>query len=156
MPTSRKRKKANPSRGGGAANSSGGSRLSLYAALIVAAALVAGVVYWTSGGSGGVGAGVTVPELRGVALSGAKAFAANCAACHGENAAGSEQGPPLIHKIYEPSHHPDGAFYNAARRGVRAHHWGFGNMAPVKDIDDRQLVEIVAYVRALQRANGIE
>jgi len=63
--------------------------------------------------------------------------------------------PPLVHKIYEPNHHGDMAFLMAARNGVRAHHWKFGNMPPVEGITDAEVITIVAYVRALQRANGI-
>jgi mono/diheme cytochrome c family protein len=80
-----------------------------------------------------------------------------CAACHGINAAGQDGiAPPLVHKIYEPSHHGDGAFIAAARNGVRAHHWTFGNMPPVKEpLTDAELSAIIVYVRELQRANGI-
>ena len=82
-------------------------------------------------------------------------FDRNCAECHGENAAGSENGPPLVHGIYEPGHHGDAAFYLAARNGVRAHHWKFGNMPPRPEVSEPQMAAIVAYVRELQRANGI-
>lgn len=99
---------------------------------------------------------VTVPELQGKAILGQVAYEAKCAACHGENAVGQAGvAPPLVHKIYEPSHHGDAAFLLAARNGVRSHHWKFGNMPPVKGITDAEVGTIVAYVRALQRANGI-
>lgn len=42
---------------------------------------------------------VTVPELSETAATGQSLFAANCAACHGRNVAGSDEGPPLIHPI---------------------------------------------------------
>ena len=46
-------------------------------------------------------------------------FKINCFSCHGANAAGvNGSGPPLVHKTYEPSHHGDTAFYNAAFNGV--------------------------------------
>lgn len=99
---------------------------------------------------------VTVPELSGDALEGEALFARNCADCHGADAAGREGfGPPLVHKIYEPGHHGDGAFFLAAARGVRAHHWTFGDMPPVETVTETEVAKIVAYVRALQRANGI-
>ncbi|MDG1738556.1 MAG: cytochrome c [Paracoccaceae bacterium] len=99
---------------------------------------------------------VTVPELTGAALIGEQIFNAKCAACHGENAAGVEgAGPPLVHIIYEPSHHGDMAFMLAPRRGVQAHHWRFGNMAPVEGLTDGDIKQIITYVRTLQRANGI-
>lgn len=99
---------------------------------------------------------VTVPDLTGVALEGKALFQKYCAACHGDNAAGREgAGPPLVHKIYEPGHHGDGAFFLAVRQGVRAHHWPFGNMQPVAGVTQNDVENIVAYVRTLQRANGI-
>ena len=76
-------------------------------------------------------------------------------ACHGVNAAGSDKGPPLVHKIYEPSHHGDAAFMSAVRVGVRPHHWNFGAMPPQPHVKDQDVERIVAYVRTLQRANGI-
>lgn len=99
---------------------------------------------------------VVVPELTGNAVIGERIFNAKCAACHGENAAGRDgAGPPLINKIYEPSHHGDAAFLVAARNGVRAHHWPFGNMPPVKGVSDAEVSMVVDYIRTLQRENGI-
>jgi len=103
----------------------------------------------------GSGSGVIVPQLTAAAQRGEVSFNANCAKCHGKNAAGSDQGPPLVHKIYEPSHHGNYAFYKAAKNGARAHHWRIGHMPPVAGISDAELEVIVAYVRELQRANGI-
>ena len=78
------------------------------------------------------------------------------AACHGANAAGTEAGPPLVHKIYEPSHHGDYAFEMAVANGVRAHHWRFGDMPPQPAMTKADLQNVIAYVREVQRANGIE
>ena len=100
-------------------------------------------------------AGITVPELSGAAAEGAGLFAKYCVECHGENAAGSDKGPPLIHKYYEPGHHPDQAFLVAALYGVRRHHWKFGNMPPVEGISQDEVIKIVTFVRAVQRDNGI-
>ena len=101
---------------------------------------------------------VALPEdLSGQAQMGKRAFEAVCATCHGENAAGrSGMGPPLVHKIYEPSHHADAAFLLAVRNGVRAHHWRFGNMPPQDGLTGAEVKSITRYVRELQRANGIE
>jgi len=100
--------------------------------------------------------GFKVPLLSTDAKRGKLAFEENCVSCHGVNGAGSENGPPFIHKIYEPSHHGDAAFYLAARNGVRAHHWRFGDMPPVEGVSDQEVEYIVAYVREVQRANGIQ
>ncbi len=95
------------------------------------------------------------PALSAEAGRGAALFANKCLACHGPNAAGSDKGPPLVHKIYEPGHHADEAFYRAVQQGVQSHHWPFGNMAPMVDVSDDEIGQIIAYVRALQVANGI-
>lgn len=87
---------------------------------------------------------------------GLTAFTAKCADCHGVNGAGRAGiAPPLVHKIYEPSHHGDIAFELAVRNGVRAHHWPFGNMPPVEGLTGADIGAIVAYVRVIQRENGI-
>lgn len=100
---------------------------------------------------------VIVPTISGVAAEGEALFEANCAACHGVNAAGNEGvGPPLVHIIYEPSHHGDIAFQLAVKNGVRQHHWSYGNMPPVAGLNEDDVAAITAYVRTLQRANGIE
>jgi len=83
-------------------------------------------------------------------------FKANCARCHGERAVGTNQGPPLVNKIYEPSHHGDAAFQMAAARGVRAHHWSFGDMPQINGVTPEDVAQITAYVRWLQRQAGIQ
>lgn len=102
-------------------------------------------------------ADVLLPEtLSQNAHIGKLGFEAKCAACHGLNAAGQDGvAPPLVHIIYEPSHHGDDAFHRAAAMGARGHHWPFGDMPPVEGITRGDVTMIVAYVRELQRANGI-
>ncbi|MDF1854859.1 cytochrome c [Pseudooceanicola sp.] len=95
---------------------------------------------------------LTRAQLEGQAL-----FDGTCAACHGT--AGSGQfglGPPLIHRVYEPSHHGNASFVQAVAQGVRAHHWRFGNMPPQPGVTKDEVLLIVNYIRALQRANGID
>ena len=99
---------------------------------------------------------VTMPELSAAEKSGQVKYSMLCAQCHGANAGGTMQGPPLIHKIYEPSHHGDMAFLLAAQNGVRAHHWNFGDMPAVEGSNDEMVAEIVTFIRAVQRANGIQ
>ena len=100
-------------------------------------------------------ASVSVPPLSHVAARGKIAFDANCAPCHGANASGTGRGPPLVHDIYNPGHHADGAFFLAAKLGVRQHHWPFGNMPPQPQVTEEEVAAIVRYVRELQVANGI-
>ena len=86
---------------------------------------------------------------------GAALFQASCASCHGEAALGTDQGPPLVHIVYEPNHHADISFVMAAERGVRAHHWRFGDMPPRPEVSREEVMEIVRYVRWLQREAGV-
>lgn len=91
----------------------------------------------------------------GDAAKGQQSFLKTCAECHGFSARGTDKGPPLIHKIYEPNHHADIAFVLAARQGVRQHHWPFGDMPAQPDITESQIRDIIAWVRQEQRKAGI-
>lgn len=98
-----------------------------------------------------VGGGTLPAELQ----AGEAKFNANCSACHGPQGTGSQQGPALVHKIYEPNHHGDAAFQRAAAFGVKAHHWEFGNMPKVESVTPADVDQIIQYVRWLQRQAGI-
>lgn len=135
-----------------------------FAALVAILAAV-GAAWWVSrpapvaraAGQGAAMVAVVMPEtLSAEEQRGAQLYAQTCAACHGENGAGQEGvAPPLIHVIYEPSHHGDESFQIAVARGVRAHHWRFGNMPPQPGLTRDDVSLIVGFVRAVQRANGI-
>ncbi len=114
----------------------------------------------TSGGHADLGVpmvDVVVPELGPDERAGEVAFNSFCAKCHGMNAGGRDGfGPPLVHEIYEPSHHADISFLYAPTVGVRAHHWPYGNMPSIPGITEAETALVLKYVRALQVANGIE
>ena len=101
----------------------------------------------------------TTPGLMPNPALGKTLYVRYCAACHGADLmgvdTGEKKGPPLLHKIYEPAHHGDAAFQLAARNGVRAHHWPYGDMAPVPQVTPDDVAHITAYVRAEQRKVGI-
>ena len=133
-------------------------------AVILSLLAAAGIAWYLQFGKGNEAAesgqpmaAVTVPEiLSEQAQIGRKNFAENCAACHGQNAAGmAGTAPPLVHIIYEPGHHGDESFQRAVAFGVPAHHWRFGDMPPVEGLKRSDVAAIIAYVRELQRANGI-
>ena len=98
---------------------------------------------------------VKEPRLSEIAIAGKTFFDATCAACHGLKGAGTDKGPPLVHDIYNPGHHGDGAFFLAAKLGVRQYHWPYGDMPPQRQVTEGQVAAIVQYVRELQIANGI-
>ena len=85
------------------------------------------------------------------AREGKKIFDANCSRCHGNNLSGTDKGPPLI--LYERIYHGDGAFFQAVRSGVRAHHWKFGDMPARDTLADDDVALIIQYVRELQKFN---
>lgn len=102
--------------------------------------------------------GIYPPEgLTPQEALGKQAFDGVCAACHGDNGSGLEgKGPPFLHAFYKPGHHGDAAFEVAVQNGVRAHHWPFGNMPPQPGLTRADVANIIAYVRRLQRENGIQ
>lgn len=79
-----------------------------------------------------------------------------CMSCHGPQGTGTDVGPPLVHPVYRPRHHGDEAFQLAVAQGVRAHHFRFGDMAPVPGLDRASVAAITDYIRWLQREVGIE
>ncbi|MCY4064462.1 MAG: cytochrome c [Chloroflexi bacterium] len=119
----------------------------------VVAALV--IVSRTTEEDSGVTVQVTPAALSEAAVKGEAVFNANCAECHGPNAAGTNLGPPLIHDIYNPGHHSDQAFYLAAANGVRAHHWPYGDMPAQSQVSREEVGLVIRYIRELQEANGI-
>ena len=129
-------------------------------AILVIGALVGGAAIFgsqiiNSDGPKAATVDVTVPTLSRVAERGKQAFDANCVQCHGADGRGRDQGPPLIHPIYNPGHHADMSFFLAAKNGVRRHHWKFGDMPPQPQVKEREVADIIRYVREIQEANGI-
>ena len=95
-------------------------------------------------------------QLSKIALLGQSLYTVNCASCHGQNAVGQiDIAPPLVHKIYEPSHHGDESFQLAVARGVRSHHWRFGNMPAIEGLTREDVASITRYIRELQKTNNI-
>ena len=125
-------------------------QLCLLALLIVAAAISLPVA------AQGMPVPQPSPGLMPNPAAGKTLFEKNCASCHGANLQGSDQGPPMLSKIYEPSHHGDAAFQLAVKNGSRAHHWKFGDMAPVPGLSPDDVAQITAYVRLEQRKAGIQ
>ena len=86
---------------------------------------------------------------------GVKKFRDICSKCHGVWGGGTDQRPPLMHPFYKESHHGDPAFYNAALKGVKAHHWKFGDMPRVEGATSKDVAQIIVFVRWLQKENNI-
>jgi mono/diheme cytochrome c family protein len=132
-----------------------GHRTELFAVILAAAIVVVLAPSHALAAGAPDPAKVKLPEMTPALNLGKLSYDAKCAQCHGVNAAGTDKGPTFLHRVYHPGHHGDGAFFLAPKRGVRAHHWPFGDMLPVEGVSGAQLEKILLYVRALQRANGI-
>jgi len=98
---------------------------------------------------------VVQPKITAGLNIGKLNYESKCAECHGQNIAGTKKGPTFLHRVYHPGHHGDASFYRAAKKGVLAHHWPFGNMPAVDGVTEKQIKSIILYVRAMQKANGI-
>lgn len=96
----------------------------------------------------------TAPRFSGT--DGRELYGQACAACHGQALEGTNAGPTFLNRIYAPGHHADISFIFAVERGVRAHHWNFGNMPPVEGLEHEQALAIIAFIREQQAAAGIE
>lgn len=96
------------------------------------------------------------PDFKADAQIGKVLFVANCTKCHGEAATGSDKGPPLVDRTYRPGHHGDMVFHFAVSRGVKQHHWHFGDMPTIPDLSPEDIGHIIAYVRLQQKKAGIK
>lgn len=117
--------------------------------------LAAGISWLVLGGGGSQEVALRIPAFSAAAQAGKLSYERSCLACHGENGVGSATGPPLVHRIYHPALHADIAFELAVRRGVRAHHWRFGDMPARPALPSEDVAQITRYIRELQQVNGI-
>lgn len=120
------------------------------AALLVVVAVGVGIVL-TAGGSDEPDQPATGADL---VAAGGEVFAESCSTCHGDDLRGTFVGPPLLHEIYLPDHHPDSAIRAAVANGVTPHHWDFAGMPPIP-LDADEVDAVIAYIRAEQEAAGI-
>lgn len=120
------------------------------AGLLVVGAVVAGVVIAAGGGDD------SGPRTQAeLVADGEDVFAANCATCHGDDLRGTFVGPPLLHEIYLPDHHPDSAIRAAVRNGVTAHHWDSAGMPAIPTLSDDEIDAVIAFIRSQQDDAGL-
>ena len=82
-------------------------------------------------------------------------FEKYCSGCHGLQLDGTDQGPPLIHPYYKPSHHSDRAFVQAIQAGSQQHHWKFGDMPAIHELLPGEIRQVVDFVRWMQQQKGL-
>ena len=100
-------------------------------------------------------AALVTPRLTAPEAAGRQAFQAACAQCHGLALRGTDNGPPLLHPMYAPGgDHDDSVILAAMHNGVPRHMWRFGDM-PRPDLPPGSAPAVLAYIRAMQAANGL-
>jgi cytochrome c len=134
----------------------------------IALVVIGVVIVVLSGGSGGGSSAEGMPRdpMTGktefnipvqdpqLVSEGEPLYQANCAACHGLDLRGTAVGSPHLSVIYNPEHHSDGSFALAVVNGVKAHHFGFGDMPPIPTVSEDDFVRILSYIRETQRTEG--
>lgn len=115
---------------------------------VVALAAIVAVVLVISGDSSDAPA---APGSADELALGGEVFAQNCETCHGPGARGGLAGPPLVHEIYAPDHHPDSAIRTAVAQGVQPHHWEFSGMPPITGLSEGDVDAVIAFIRGAQR-----
>ncbi|MGB1683441.1 MAG: c-type cytochrome [Arenicellales bacterium] len=121
-------------------------------------AVTIGILFGTVGflaSSAAWSQGSALPPVPFAVGLGHEGYKSNCAACHGQSLQGSPQGPPLNHGYYHPGHHSDVAFYRAISKGVQQHHWNFGNMPAIQNVQQKEAEAIVRFIRWAQQAMGL-
>lgn len=99
----------------------------------------------------------TIPELSASAQHGRVVLNERCADCHGiDGTGGSRKGPPILHSMYRREIFPDFQFKRSVLDGKREKNWRFGPMEPVKGLSDEDINGVIAFVREVQDATGIE
>ncbi len=93
--------------------------------------------------------------VQETAISGQRLFSNNCSRCHGADLRGTNVGPSLLHEYYEPNHHSNASFVIAVLRGVRQHHWDFGNMPAVEGLDIDEVHAVICFIRETQVEDGL-
>ena len=78
-------------------------------------------------------------------------FNTYCLSCHGLHGTGEGLGPPLLDSLYAPDRLADDVMINAVERGVSQRNFHFGAMPPVKRVTRTDAIEVIGYVRWLQR-----
>jgi mono/diheme cytochrome c family protein len=99
---------------------------------------------------------VVVPTLDAQASAGQGLFQTVCATCHGPSLRGTDQGPPLLHPWYAAgAGHDDTQVLSVIGNGTAGHMWKFGDMPKPAGVKPGQEKDVLAYIRAMQAANGI-
>jgi len=98
-----------------------------------------------------------IPELSASAANGRVLINAQCAECHGVDGTGySKKGPPMLHPRYREEVYPDHHFKRVLIEGRPQKNWRFGPMPAQPQLSDSDMNDIIAFVREVHDATGVE
>lgn len=98
-----------------------------------------------------------IPELSTLAQAGRVIINTQCKECHGVDGTGySRNGPPLLHPMYRSEIYPDHHFKRVLREGRPQKNWRFGPMPAQPQLSDADMNGIIAFVREVHTATGVE
>jgi len=98
-----------------------------------------------------------IPELSASAAHGRVLLNTQCQECHGVDATGgSRKGPPLLHTMYRQEVFPNHHFKRVLREGRPEKNWNFGPMPAQPQLSAQDMTDIIAFIREVQTATGVE
>ena len=103
-------------------------------------------------GGGGDPQAVASPDV----VLGEQRYAQRCAMCHGADLRGSRIGPSHLSSVFGPEQTTDAMFADAIRNGGRSGRFPqYDAMPAVPGLSNHEITSIIAYVRSVQRAQGL-
>jgi mono/diheme cytochrome c family protein len=106
-------------------------------------------------GFGAAACGDDAPDAGGP-VDGAAVYEARCASCHGGDLGGGALGPSLRSELYGPDRFEDDRIRASISKGVEQVNWEFGPMPMVSGLSAAEVDAVVAHVREVQAAEGLE
>lgn len=94
-------------------------------------------------------------DIEGDPVAGEQVYDDYCGACHGRDFEGSVQGPSQLDAHFDPSKTTDADYRDAIRNGTPESAYDFGDMPAIRSLDDRQIADVIAYIRSVQAERGI-
>ena len=118
----------------------------------VVLAFVGGTLLAACGGSDNQDQPLTQEQL---VAKGRSIYQSTCATCHGNGLKGSSMAPSMVQAAFAPDQTPDSAFAAAIQNGVPQKRFTKGPMPAQPSVHPKDIPAVIAYVRSVQRENGI-
>jgi mono/diheme cytochrome c family protein len=106
-------------------------------------------------GLGAAACGDDAPDAAGP-VDGAEVYEARCASCHGGDLGGSPLGPSLRSELYGPDRFEDDRIRASISQGAEQVNWEFGPMPMVSGLSAAEVDAVIALIREVQAAEGLE